>query len=171
MTARTILVCPLSKLSKTLDQSGAKRVISLLSIDTQFERPKNIAQDDHLILRFNDITEPRDGLVAPSEMHILSLIEFAAGWDWSTPLLVHCWAGISRSPAAAAIIALALDASRDDKALAVKLRDLSGSITPNIMMIDIADRMLHRDGQFSKAVRSIGRGEEAFEGNAFRLQV
>ena len=151
--------------------SGAIRMISLLSSETNIERPERILQKDHLVLRFNDIVAPRAGLVSPAEQHIENIISFAKEWDWSTPLLVHCWAGISRSPAAAAIIALAFDPSRDDQELAATMRGLSGSITPNIKMIEIADQLLDRGSLFTEAFRSIGRGEDAFEGNPFELHL
>lgn len=86
-------------------------------------------------------------------------------------MLIHCWAGISRSPAAAAIIALALDPSREDRELASTMRGLSSSITPNIKMIEIADHLQNRGGHFIEAFRSIGRGENAFEGNPFTLRL
>jgi predicted protein tyrosine phosphatase len=168
---KLVAVCPLSKLNETLASSGAKRVISLLSSDTQIELPEGISKKDHLILRFNDIVEPKAGLVSPSEQHVLELVKFAQEWDWATPLLIHCWAGISRSPAAAAVVALALTPAREDQELAFTMRGLSGSITPNIMMINIADRLLNRGNRFTQAFRSIGRGEDAFEGNPFLLQL
>ena len=166
---KSITVCPLPKLNESLAISGAKRVISLLSSDTHFERPEEISGKNHLVLRFNDIVAPRAGLVSPCEQHILAIIRFSQEWQWSTPLLIHCWAGISRSPAAAAIIALALEPSREDQELAKTMRGLSKSITPNIKMIEIADNLLQRNGLFTDAFRAMGRGEDAFEGNPFEL--
>ena len=51
------------------------------------------------------------------------------------------------------------------------MRGLSKSITPNIKMIEIADQLLNRGGLFAEAFRSIGRGQDAFEGNPFELQL
>jgi len=167
---RSIVVCPLSQLNHTLENSGAKRVISLLSGDTGFERPLAISRDNHLLLRFNDITTAQEGLISPSERHVADIIEFAKSWNWSTPLLIHCWAGISRSPAAAAIVALALNPDRNDGELAQALRKLAPPATPNIRMIEIADQTLGRGGRFKAAVEKIGRGKDAFEGNVFVLE-
>lgn len=166
-----IAVCPLSKLDKTLQETGATHVISLLSGATEFTRPDNIDVEKHLILRFNDITEARDGLVSPTERHIFQLAQFAEKWDRQAPLLVHCWAGISRSPAAAVIIALALNPVLDEQKLAITLRQLSASITPNIMMIKLADVMLERGGKLTRAMKNIGRGKDAFEGEPFVLRL
>ncbi len=168
---KTIYICPLSKLEETLAQSGAKRVISLLSDDGPHERLEGILAKNHLHLQFNDITTDRAGLTSPSKQHVQDLIEFARLWDWSSPLLIHCWAGISRSPAAAAIIALALEPSHNEQQLAEKMRGLSAEITPNIKMIEIADDTLNRGGLFSSAFRTIGRGKDAFEGTIFKLVI
>ncbi len=167
---RSIAVCPLSKLDGTLKNTGANRLISLLSDATAFERPTNITPANHLSLSFNDITTSRTGLVSPSKQHVSDLIDFASRWDWTTPLLIHCWAGISRSPAAAAIVVLALKPDQDENALAAKLRNLAPAATPNIKMIEIADHLLERDGRFTSAMKNIGRGEEAFEGKPFSLE-
>ncbi len=166
-----IAVCPLSRLAATLENTGATHLISLLSMDTTFERPAEISADKHMILRFNDIVAPRDGLVSPSEQHIASLIRFAHLWDRKNPMVVHCWAGISRSPAAAVIIALALDRKRDVNELANTLRAVSAVVTPNILMVEIADRILQQGGALASSIRQIGRGSDAFEGNPFTLEI
>ncbi len=152
-----------------LRQTGATRLISLLSDDTAFLRPAQIGAGDHLVLRFNDITEPRDGLVLPAQTHIEQLIRFAKFWDQKYPLLVHCWAGISRSPAAAVIIAMALEPRRDVFELASTLRSLSPSATPNIRMIELADSQFGLNSELVRAMKGIGRGRDACEGNPFEI--
>ena len=41
------------------------------------------------------------GYIAPGEEHMAQLIDFALDWGGQGPMVVHCWAGISRSTAAA----------------------------------------------------------------------
>src|SRR5258708_5963642 len=60
---------------------------------------------EHLILKFNDIDKEQPGLVAPTSRDIECILSFSKSWSGRSPLLVHCWAGISRSSAAAYIIA------------------------------------------------------------------
>jgi predicted protein tyrosine phosphatase len=63
----------------------------------------------HLLLNMNDITFKGTGnLVAPDETHVRGIIDFAGSWDQTAPLLIHCWMGVSRSPAAALMAALSL---------------------------------------------------------------
>ena len=109
-------------------------------------------------------------MTLPGEAHVRSLLDFARGWDrGAAPLVVHCYAGISRSTASAYIIAAALSPQRDELELARTLRWLSPSATPNPRLIAVADILLERDGRMVEAIRSIGRGADAYEGAPFVL--
>ena len=79
--------------------------------------------------------------------------------------------GVSRSTAAAYTVAAALAPKRDEVELAATLRRLSPSATPNIRIVTIADRLLGRDGRMVRAIESIGRGADAYEGEPFRLAI
>ncbi len=164
-----IHVCPLSRLPETLAASGAVRMISLLSADSAVERPAHLPAADHLHLAFHDILREQEGYIAPSGKHIEAILAFAKRWDRQRPLLVHCFAGISRSTAAAYIIAAAHDSEQDEAALAQRLRALSPTATPNLRMIALADDILGRRGRMTAAIRAIGRGADAFEGVPFVL--
>jgi predicted protein tyrosine phosphatase len=86
-------------------------------------------------------------------------------------MVVHCYAGISRSTAGAFVAACALNPGRDEMALARELRRLSATATPNIRIVSLADRVLGRGGRMVEAIDSIGRGEMAYEGVPFRLDL
>jgi predicted protein tyrosine phosphatase len=166
-----IHVCSLTRLHSTVATTGAGRVISLLSHGTEVERPQSIAEADHLWLSMHDIVDEQPDMVPPGRAHVESLLEFARGWDRSKPLVVHCFAGISRSTAAAYVIAAALAPSRDETELALTLRRASASATPNSRIIAIADDLLGREGRMISAIAAIGRGVEAFEGIPFALDI
>ncbi len=68
--------------------------------------------------------------------------------------------GVSRSPAAALIAALAVAPDQDDHDLAQRLRRASVQATPNARLIEIGDRMLGRSGRLVAAVKAIGRGAD-----------
>ncbi|MDP2122090.1 MAG: tyrosine phosphatase family protein [Hoeflea sp.] len=164
-----IVVCRLNQIAETAVLHGAREMVSLLAENQEFHRPAVIDQSRHLKLGLNDISELRPGLTAPGEAHVERLIGFVRAWDRRAPLVVHCWLGISRSPAAAAIAALALEPDQDEMALAERLRQASPFVTPNARLIDIGDAMLGRDGRLKRAIKAIGRGADAFEGNRFCL--
>lgn len=132
----------------------ADHVLSLISPDA--EAP--VVAGSRTLLRFNDIAEEREGLIAPTAAMIETILGLAA-----TPtLLIHCFAGVSRSTAAAYILACAHGG--DELALAVQLRNLCPEATPNPLMVALADTILRRDGAMSRAIAGIGRGVDAFEG-------
>ncbi|WP_296571781.1 tyrosine phosphatase family protein [Phreatobacter sp.] len=168
-------VCSLSRLAATVETSGARHVVTLINEGTAVQRPISVAEDDHLFLGMNDIVTPMEGYVAPADAHVERLLGFVGGWWRShgeqSPLVVHCWAGISRSTAAAFITACAINPAEDEQALASELRRLSPSATPNLRLVTIADRMLGRDGRMVSAIERIGRGRDAFEGEPFALRL
>ena len=166
-----IHVCSLARLHDTVEETGAGHVVTLLKDTDRVERPKSIVEANHLILGMDDISVPMDGYVMPCDEHVTRLIAFVRGWDRAKPMVVHCYAGISRSTAGAYVAACALNPRRDELALARELRRLSATATPNIRIVSLADRVLGRDGRMVEAIDSIGRGEIAYEGVPFRLDL
>lgn len=166
-----IHVTPLSRLVETLAATQARDLISLLSVGAAFERPAGLEPARCLNLAMHDIVEERDGLIAPSREHVAAILDFARGWDRQAPLVVHCYAGISRSTAAAYAIAAALDPARDVDELAQELRHAAPSATPNLRIVQLADELLGRGGRMTDAIRAIGRGADAFEGEPFGLKL
>jgi predicted protein tyrosine phosphatase len=166
-----IHVCSLAKLEETVARSGAERVLSLLAAGTEVTRPASISRENHLHLVMHDIAVAQDGMTMPGEDHVRNLLAFARKWDRAKPMVVHCYAGISRSTASAYIIAAALAPKRDEVELAQTLRALSPSATPNARLIAVADALLGREGRMITAIEAIGRGADAFEGTPFVLKI
>jgi len=166
-----IHVCSLARLPKTVEDTGARHVITLLKDIDLVRRPDVIIPDNHLILGMDDISEPLDGYIAPADEHLIRLIEFVRGWDRAKPLVVHCYAGISRSTAGAFVTACALNPQRSELAIAQALRQASATATPNPRIVSLADRMLGRHGRMTAAIETIGRGSIAVEGDPFRLEL
>ena len=122
-----IHVCSLARLHETVEDTGARHVVSLLADEDRIERPSAIVEENHLWLRLHDISTPLDGYVMPDEAHVAELLNFVRRWDRRTPLVVHCYAGISRSTASAFASVCALNPHRDEasiaQALAARLAD------------------------------------------------
>jgi predicted protein tyrosine phosphatase len=166
-----IHVCPLSRLEETVTRSGAERVLSLLAAGTEVLRPASILPENHLHLVMHDIAEAQEGMTLPGEEHVSRLLDFARQWSRTRPLVVHCYAGISRSTASAYVIAAALAPKRDEAELAWRLRKASPSATPNPRLVAVADRLLNRNGLMVEAIHAIGRGADAYEGTPFVLNI
>lgn len=166
-----IYVCPLSRLEETVAAAGARHLVSLVSPGTRVRRPSVVHEDDHLFLGMNDVVNTGRGFVSPAAHHLASLVEFATGWDRRTPMVIHCQFGISRSTAAAFIVAALRAPERDEAELARALRRAAPSATPNPLLVSIADTLLRRDGRMTAAIAAIGRGAEASEGTPFVLKI
>lgn len=160
-----IAVCPITRLRETADAFGAERMLSLVAEGTHVERPPAISADRHLVLYFHDISEPLTGYVPPCEAHVDEALAFATADD--RPILVHCYAGVSRSTAMAYAVACAREPGRDEFEIARAMRDLSPTATPNRLIVRLADNALKRDGRMVAAVEAIGRGRDAYEGKPF----
>jgi predicted protein tyrosine phosphatase len=166
-----IHVCPLARLAETVEDTGARHVVSLIGDEARLERPTSIAPENHLWLRLHDISSPLDGYIMPGEEHIADLLDFVRDWDRQAPLVVHCFAGISRSTASAYASVCALNPHRDEASIAQALRRASPTATPNIRIVSLADRLLGRDGRMIAAIETIGRGALAAEAEPFRLDL
>ena len=164
-----MVVAPLHELEAALVRWRPSHVVSLASPGAD---PAPLPQGASLLrLTFNDITEPRDDLVMATQADIEALLDFAGTWDGERPLLVHCWAGVSRSPAAAYVLACAMGSPGQEADLAAKLRQAAPFATPNRHVVALADRLLARQGAMSTAIAAIGRGAETSMGSSFVLPV
>jgi predicted protein tyrosine phosphatase len=164
-------VCSLSRIGDVVRQTGAQSLVTLLSPGTKIVRPEEIAAERHLNLGVSDIVEPAVGQVFPENHHIDELLRFFRGWDRAAPMLIHCFAGVSRSTASAFIAACALNPKRDEHDIAQALRAASPTATPNARFVALADERLQRNGRMSAAVQSIGRGADCFEADPFALEL
>jgi predicted protein tyrosine phosphatase len=167
MTA--IYVCPLSRLGETVQKTGARHIVTLIDQNTLVDRPESIEVCNHLYLGMHDICDPADGMVCPSEEHVEEFLEFVERWDRRTPVVIHCYAGISRSTAAAFSAYCAVRPELDESEVAKRIRTRSAEATPNARIVRMADAILGRDGRMIEAVEQMGRGIFAYEGTVFAL--
>lgn len=166
-----IHVCSLARLHNTVNETGARHIVTLLRLVDRVERPAHIAPENHLVLAVDDIITPADGYTVPGEDHVQRLIDFVGKWDRSAPMVVHCFAGISRSTAAAYVAACALGPQRDELDIAWQIRRASHTAQPNACIVAVADRLLKRNGRMVQAIETIGPGDPATEGHPFRLDL
>ncbi len=166
-----IHVCSLARLHATVDETGARHIVTLLRLVDRVQRPTHITPENHLVLAVDDITMPMDGYTAPAHDHVQRLIDFVGTWDRSSPMVIHCFAGISRSTAGAYVAACALNPQRDEMQIAWEIRRASRTAQPNSRIVSIADRLLKRDGRMVRAIDAIGLGDAATEGHPFRLDL
>ena len=148
---RRLHVCSSALVALTVERTGARSLVTLLKPDgTIVERPRAIAPERHLTLAISDIVAPIDGQTLAERAEIQNLLDFVRGWDRAEPMLIHCFAGVSRSTAAAFIAACALNSRRDEFDIALPLRAASPTATPNAHLVALADAALERGGRMTE---------------------
>jgi predicted protein tyrosine phosphatase len=166
-----IHVCSLARLPEMVARTGAHHVVSLLAKEDNLTRPAAIPVENHLWLQVHDITEPAEGYVMPQQKHVEELITFVRRWPREKPLVIHCYAGVSRSTAAAFVAVCALNPASDERNIANTLRLASPTATPNVRIVTIADKLLGREGRMIKAIKAIGTGLVMSEALPFRIEI
>jgi predicted protein tyrosine phosphatase len=158
-----IIVCPLSRVPEIAHERGPSHVVSLLDPGTPFPALPGLAADRHLRVNVHDIEEDIDGFDACCDARMRTILDFVGGWERAAPILIHCYAGISRSTATAYITACAHHPDVDEEEIAHALRASSPSASPNRRFIALADAELGRGGRMSRAIEAIGRGANWFD--------
>jgi predicted protein tyrosine phosphatase len=166
-----IHVCSLAALPDTVKATGASHILTVMANVDQVQRPASILEANHLKVSMDDITEQMDGFVAPCDAHIERVLNFVRGWDRSAPLVVHCYAGISRSTASAFAAACALNPHRDELSIARQIRQASPTAFPNRLIVTLADKALGREGRMLRALDEMGPGAMTVEGRPFRVDL
>ena len=166
-----IHVCSLAALPETVRLTGASHVLTVMANVEQVQRPQSVLAANHLKVSMDDITEQLDGFVAPSEHHIEKVLNFVRSWDRNAPLVVHCYAGISRSTASAFAAVCLLNPHRDEIEIARQIRAASPIASPNRLIVGLADKALGREGRMLRALDEMGPGSMTVEGRPFRIDL
>jgi len=144
-----IQVCSLEA-AKEADINGYDGIITIE--DSEIRDPFRVESGypPQRVLSFDDIAAPIDDWVVPTEHHVRSALTFARQWEQPS-LLIHCHAGMSRSPAIAlAIFADWLGSMKEDEAVSELLKT-AHLCTPNKLLVEITDRVLCREGRLIEA--------------------
>jgi len=164
-----LLVTPLSALSETIRAHNPSHLVTLLSPGHMIDTPEGYAAESHLRLGINDIADPAAGIDPPAPAHITALLAFARGWNGERPMLLHCWAGISRSMASAFIILC--DRMGPDREIEVAraMRRRAPHAAPNRLLVAHGDAALGRKGRMMAALNAMGPPVPAEEGMPTRF--
>ncbi len=126
----TIIVCPLSRAPELARERAPSRVVSLLDPGTPFPKLDGYGADRHFQLEVHDIEEEMAGFDRPAPAHMQAILNFVQDWDRADPMLIHCYAGISRSTATAFITACTHNPETDERKIALALRHASPAPIP-----------------------------------------
>jgi predicted protein tyrosine phosphatase len=166
-----IHVCSLADLPEIVRMTGASHVLTVMGNVGQVQRPASVLEANHLKVSMDDITEPMEGYTPPSERHVEQVLNFVRGWDRAAPLVIHCYAGVSRSTASAFAAACMLNPHRDEMEIARKIRAASPIASPNRLIVTLADKALGRNGRMVRALEAIGPATMMVEGRPFLVEL
>src|SRR4029077_19991547 len=112
-----------------------------------------------LILRFHDVIEPQPDQIAPTREDVERLLVFGREVSETTEahLLVHCHAGVSRSTAAAALILMQANPEWPASAALDAVAAIRPRAWPNLLILEIGDALLGRNGEIAAAAGAIYR--------------
>jgi predicted protein tyrosine phosphatase len=164
-----LLISSYAQIADTVRRHRPSHMLTLM--DEHVATPADILPDRHYRIRVHDIAEPAEGAIAPSLDHIEGLLSFARTWTREAPFLVHCWAGISRSTAAAYILLCDIRGPGQEAQLARELRELAPHAQPNRLMIRHADAFLGRDGRMIAAVEAMGEATIVWETEVVEMRL
>jgi predicted protein tyrosine phosphatase len=159
-----ILVTPLSALEDAIESHCPSHIVTLLSPEHMIETPSGFPAQRHLKLGVNDIADPGAGENPPSRVHIDRLLAFSRDWDARQPLLIHCWAGISRSMASAYAVLCDRAGPGREVEMALAIRKAASHANPNLLLVRHADAALGRGGRMIEALKVMGPPLQVTEG-------
>jgi predicted protein tyrosine phosphatase len=163
-----ILITPLSAVPGALKSHAPSHMVTLLSEAYMIDTPEGFPSERHLRLSMHDIEDPGADQ-APARGHVDRLIAFGRGWDARAPMLVHCWAGVSRSTASAYTILCDRLGPGSEHEIARRLRERAPHAQPNRLIVRLADEALGRGGAMMRAVEAMGSGVMVTEGHPVEI--
>ncbi|MFQ3361186.1 MAG: tyrosine phosphatase family protein [Alphaproteobacteria bacterium] len=164
-----IVISPLSLANKMIDKYNANYIISILSPGESFPIFEGIKDTNHLKLSFNDITSPRKNLIQPSLGHVKNIISFTKKCTKNDTLLIHCYAGISRSTAAALIVYCYYKKDLRADLMATELMSLSPSANPNSLLLKLGDHIIGSSNILSECHKILKKPILTYENKPFTL--
>ncbi len=150
-----VSICGVPELPRFADR-GVSHVIGILDPGTA--RPvayADLGARHHAEFRFHDIVRPETLRLAPSRADVEAILAACEAVLNADPdhVLVHCWAGISRSTATASMLLALRNPGREDEVFSA-LDRIRPQAWPNSLMISHADDILGRRGALVSALKA-----------------
>jgi predicted protein tyrosine phosphatase len=115
--------------------------------------PRAVSRSKKRCLRLTFADYDHEYPTSPQHAHVNDIIAFARATRPDERLLVHCYAGISRSTASLAIILRVLHPELDHDAVFEAVHRIRPEAWPNRRLIAYADEILKCEGEFSAALQ------------------
>ena len=155
-----IVVCSLKDLETVCDTIKPSHLISVIDPGYEPKTPQGI--NLHLKLGFDDILEISSDnqmyrlntdevpQLPPNKKHADMIENFANSWNGKTPIVIHCWCGVSRSMAAATYFMCRENSSNIDRNIRY-IRSIAPHANPNKFLINLFENSLNLENKISMA--------------------
>lgn len=107
------------------------------------------------IAYFHDSSSEEPGRRAPVEDDLRSILTFAKDLQPEGSVLIHCWAGISRSTAIAYAILCQSTGPGHESDCIESVLAIRPQAFPNALIVELADRILERQGAMRQACEKL----------------
>ena len=153
-----IAVCGIHEIDAFQSDLEPTHAVSLLDPDESWPRVDGVNAENHLTLPVHDISQPMPGFTHPQKAHIRALIDFGERMrptieSDEARVLVHCFAGVSRSAAAAFALTCQLTNLTEIEALR-SIQDHRPQMWPNELIVTLSDKLLGRRGRMVAALEA-----------------
>lgn len=128
------------------DQSLPDIVHNIDHLFESYQRPL-----ERLELQFDDVTVESRFHTAPTHADVTQILEFGKKLTEDSSLLVHCHAGISRSPAAAILILLQMNPEATVEEIFDRVKEVRPINYPNRLILELGGRILGREHEIESA--------------------
>jgi predicted protein tyrosine phosphatase len=157
--APRITICGILELGEH-SAAGVTHVLSILGPNGA-DPPEfaKFAPHRRLDLRFHDVIETLPDQIGPTRTDVERLLVFGreVGETPDAHLLVHCHAGVSRSTAAATLIMMQANPEWSASDALEAVAALRPRAWPNLLILELGEALLRRNGEIVAAVGAIYR--------------
>lgn len=164
-----LIVTPLSLIEETILRERPSHMLSLLGPDYMIDAHGAFETAKHLRISVHDISNALPGHTEPTRQHATEVLAFADTWDGTRPMLIHCWAGISRSTASMFMILCKLNPQLRELDILRQMREQAPHVKPNGLLTAHADQLLGREGRMVDALDLVGPPDLVEMGRYFEI--
>ena len=159
---------PLHNALKILKEEKTKKIISIYSPNNSFPLFPGIKNKDILRLCFNDIDQARYNLKTISQKDISSVLSFVQK-NQDSDILIHCYAGVSRSIAISIIIFFMYNRNFTPSEIYNLIKEKAPFANPNKLVLRQAGSVIKEEKFFQELIKKFTNRKRIFSAMPFYL--
>jgi predicted protein tyrosine phosphatase len=155
-----LTVCNIGQVPSMILFKGATHVVTMLRRQElrELKMPRSFNKDNWLFLDMDDVIN-EDADLAPQKEQVVQLLEWVKLLPKDAHLVIHCYAGVSRSTAAALAVKvqeLGVDHVKDAIDWLLENRPVA---CPNPVITKFADELLNAKGELHAAAEEVANNK------------